>query len=126
LRRYLKAKTGVSFLEVLAALIILSVALVPIMTWVPTSIQTKVKSERKTTAIFLAQGKIEELRCQIIGNFTQDRNPPQPVAFPNPYQNFSYTVSDDLNPNLKTISVRVWHIEKPNDETILYTKITKR
>ncbi len=126
MKRYLKLKTGVSFLEVLAALIILSVALVPVMTWVPTSIQTKLKAERKTSAIFLAQGKMEELRSQIIGNFTQDRNTPQPVAFPNPYQNFSYLVSDDLNPDLKTISARVWHIEKPDDETILYTKITKR
>lgn len=126
MRRRLKFRKGFTFLEVLATLVILSVALTPILIWVPTSIQTKLRTERKTIAIFLAESKIEELRYKIINDFNTWRGTSSPQAFPNPYQDFSYTVSDDLNPSLKTISVKVWHTEKPEDETIFYTQISKR
>lgn len=126
MRRYLKLqKKGFTFLEVLATLIILSVALVPIMTWVPTVIQTKLKAERQTTAIFLCQGKVEELRTQIINNFNIDYTK-GPTAFDSPYQDFYYNITDDFNPQLKTVSVKVWHKENPQDETIFYTQIAQR
>ena len=118
--------TGFTYLEVLAALVILSVALIPILTWVPTSIQTKLKTERKTTAIFLAQEKLEELRYKIINNFGVDYTVAAPNPFYPPYQDFSYTVNDNFNSNIKTISVKVWHIEKPDDDTTFYTQVTKR
>jgi prepilin-type N-terminal cleavage/methylation domain-containing protein len=125
LKKYLKSKTGFSFLEVLAALVILSAALIPIMLWVPTSIQTKLKTERKTTAIFLSQSKIEELRYKIIKNFSADYNQAS-TPFGSPYQDFRYSVTDDLNPNLKTISVQIWQMETPGNETIFYTQVAKR
>ena len=118
--------TGFTYIEVLAALVILSVALIPILTWVPTSIQTKLKTERKTTAIFLAQEKLEELRHKIINNFGVDYTVVTPNPFDPPYQDFSYTVNDNFNTNIKTISVKVWHIEKPDDDTTFYTQVTKR
>ena len=117
---------GYTFLEVLMALVILSAALIPIMTWVPMAIQTKLQTERKTTAVFLAQGLMEELRYKIIANFSTSRNTPSPQAFLSPYQDFRYTVTDNLDPDLKTISVDVWHIEKPSDETIFYTQMARR
>ena len=129
MRRYLKVKKGFTFLEVLATLVILSVALIPIMTWVPTSIQTKLKTERKTTTIFLAQAKLEELRYEIINDFTTLRATIEPQPFPVPYQDFYYNITDESessNPNLKTISVSVWHIEKPEDETVFHTQVAKR
>lgn len=119
-------KRGFTFLEVLAALVIMSVALVPIMIWVPVSLQTKLKSERKTTAIFLAQSKIEELRFRIIQNYSGDYYNADPNAFDPPYQDFRYTATGDSNPELKTISVKVWHIENPKDETAFYTQIARR
>ncbi len=122
--KYLKLKRGFTFLEVLAALIILSVALIPIISWVPLSLQTKRSAEHKTTAIFLAQSKTEELRYRIIANFTP--NYTNSSAFPSPYQDFRYNVTDNLDANLKTISVKVWHIEKPQDETIFYTQVARR
>lgn len=124
MRRFLKLKLGYTFLEVLMALTILSVALIPIMAWVPTSIQTKLQTERKTMAIFLAQSKVEELHYRAINNFTNYSEGPLP--FNSPYQNFSYTITDDVDSSLKTISVRVWHIEKPDDTTVFYTQIAKR
>lgn len=93
------------------------------MTWVPTTIQTKLKAERKTMAIFLCQSKIEELRYRLINDFTYQDNG---NSFNSPYQDFRYTITDNLDPNLKTISVHVWHIEKPEDEIILYTQIARR
>ena len=125
MKRHLRVRKGFSFLEVLAALVILSVALIPILTWVPTTIQTKLKSERKTTAIFLAQSKIEELRYKIINSFTDDYNRTS-LAFDSPFQDFRYTVTDNLDQNLKTISLKVWHIQNPQDETIFYTQVAKR
>jgi len=119
------SRGGFTFLEILAALMILSVALIPIIAWVPTSIQVKLKVERKTIAIFLCQAKIEELRPKIINNFNADYQA-DAVAFVAPYQNFRYSVTDNLNPNLKTISVKVWHIENPQDEMVFFSQIARR
>ncbi len=116
---------GFTFLEVLAALVILSTALIPILTWVPVSIQSKLQAERKTTAIFLCQSKLEEVRYKTIKNFINNYNVGS-VSFNPPYQDYRYTVNDNLDVNLKTISVKSWHIEKPQDETILYTQISRR
>jgi len=73
----------------------------------------------------VAQGKIEELRTAILNNFALDYNLDASTLNP-PYQNFRYSITDDLNNNLKTISVKVWHIENPQDETIFYTQIARR
>lgn len=116
---------GFTFLEVLAALVILSAALIPILTWVPVSIQSKLQAERKTTSIFLCQSKLEEVRYKVIKNFVNNYNAAS-LSFNSPYQNYKYTVSDNLDSNLKTISVKSWHIEKPQDETIFYTQISRR
>jgi len=124
LKRCLKVNKGFTFLEVLLASVILSVALLPIMTWVPTSIQTKLKAERKTTAIFLCQSKVEQLRYRIINDFSYAAD--NGGAFNSPYQNFSYAVTYSVENNLKKISVKVWHIENPQDETVFYTQIARR
>lgn len=124
MRRYLKVIKGFTFLEVLLASIILSVALVPIMTWVPVSIQTKLKAERKTTAIFLCQSKVEQLRYRIINDFNYAAD--NSGTFSAPYQDFSYTVTYSVENNLKKISVTVWHIENPHDETTFYAQIARR
>jgi prepilin-type N-terminal cleavage/methylation domain-containing protein len=124
-KKYLRFKTGFTLIELIAALVILSIALLPLLRWVPLSIQTHLKAERKTKAIFLAQGKLEELRTAIINNFDQDYNL-NPAAFNAPYQNFRYSIIDDLDSSLKTVLVKAWHIENPQDETIFYTQIARR
>ena len=118
-------RRGFTFLEVLAALAILSIALVPIMTWVPSSIQAKRKASQQTTAIFLAQSKIEELHRDILNNFDFDYNVNN-TAFSAPYQKFRYRVNDNLKPNLKTIKVRVWHVENPKGKIIFDTRVARR
>lgn len=124
-KSYFRFKIGFTLIELIATLVILSIALIPLLNWLPLSIQTRLKAERKTKAIFLAQGKIEQLRTAIINNFDQDCNS-DPSAFNPPYQDFRYSITDDLNNNLKTVSVKTWHIENSRDETIFYTQIARR
>ena len=116
---------GFTFLEVLAALVILSVALIPIMAWVPTSIATKLKTERGTSASFLCQSKIEELHYKLINNFTADYNAVS-VPFDSPFQDYSYAVFVDSSNTLKIVSVSVWHSETPLKKIIYYTKVANR
>lgn len=125
LKRFHNSKKGFTFLEILAALVILSIALVPMMTWMPTNIQTRLAAEQRTTAIFLAQGLMEQLRYQIIQNFTVDRNVTS-QNFVSPYQGYAYSVTDNQDANLKTISASVWHTEKPNAKTVFYTQVARR
>ncbi|MFH0877014.1 MAG: type II secretion system protein [Candidatus Omnitrophota bacterium] len=125
MKRFPDCQKGFTFLEILAALVILSVALVPIMTWMPVNIQTRLAAEQRTTAIFLAQGLMEQLRYQIINNFTTPRNVTS-QNFASPYQNYAYSVTDNQDANLKTISASVWHSEKPNAKTVFYTQVARR
>jgi prepilin-type N-terminal cleavage/methylation domain-containing protein len=122
----LKLKSGFTLIELIAALAILTIALLPLLNWLPLTIQTQLKAEHKTKAIFLAQGKLEELRTAISNNFDQDYNVLNPLAFNPPYQNFRYSITDDLDTSLKTISVKAWYIENPQDETIFYSQIARR
>ena len=125
MKKSLKQKSAFTFVETLAALVILSIALVPILAWLPTSIQTKLQVERKTTAIFLAQRKLEELRFKIIKNFNSDYNEDS-VSYDSPFQDFRYTLTDNLGTSIKTISAKVWNIEKPEDDETFITQVAKR
>ncbi len=124
-KSYPKFKKGFSLVELIASIVIISIALVPLLNWLPLSIQTHLKAERKTKSIFLAQGKLEEIRAAITNNFNRDFNL-DPTPFSPPYQDFFFSITDDLNVNLKTISVKAWHNENPKDETTFYTKAARR
>jgi type II secretory pathway pseudopilin PulG len=109
-----------TFLEILFTVVIISAGLIAIMNWVPVAIQTKIKTERRTIAIFLAQKNIEEAKRTLLSNFDSG---------------VTWTVSPDFacsgnviteNPNLKTITVSVWHIENPSDITTFYNKVARR
>lgn len=116
---------GFTLLEVIVAVAILSGALLPIISWMPQMIQTKRKSEQQTLAVFLAQSKVEELRQGVAQKFDADYKATE-VAFGAPYQDFRYTITDNLNSTLKDISVKVWHIEHPDEEIIFYTQAALR
>jgi len=106
---------GFTFLELLAAMTILTVALVPMMRIMPEGFKSSRMIERWTKAAFLAQNKMGQLRSQILGNdsdygfdktdgyagsgnFTTD-----PAYY--------YTVSDDEGSGIKELSVTVWFDE---------------
>ena len=125
MKNYSRTNKGFTFLELLAAILIMSVALVPILSWVPVSLQTKRKAENKMIAIFLAQSKLEELRLAVLNNFSADYDAAN-VAFTSPYQDFRYTITDNANTNLKTVSIRVWNKNEPSDKVIFYTRLAPR
>jgi len=99
-----------------------------IMNWVPVAIQTKIKTERKTTAIFLAQEKIEDIKWSALANFNNNFNQSNPVSWSIPYNNYRWTANDtvDLIWSIKTISVSTWHKEEPENKVTFDTKISRR
>lgn len=118
--------SGFTFLEILFTVAITSVGLVALMNWMPVAIQTKIKTERKTTAIFLAQEKIEDMKRMALASFASDFSQSAPLGWSVPYEDFRWTASDDLGSNIKVISVSAWHMEEPNNKVIFDTKIALR
>jgi len=113
-------RKGFTFLEILFTVVIISVGLIAIMNWVPVAIQTKIKTERRTTAIFLAQKNIEEAKRTLLSNFDSGVIWTVSAGF-----NCAGNVITE-NPNLKTITVSVWHIENPSDITTFYNRVARR
>ena len=117
-----------TFLEVLFTVVIIAVGIIAIMNWVPVSIQTKTKVERKTTAIFLAQEKLDEIAWSVLYNFGNDFNQATPQAFGAPYNNFYWTAAsnDETGWSLKTLSVSTWHADEPGNKVIFDTQVAPR
>jgi prepilin-type N-terminal cleavage/methylation domain-containing protein len=119
--------TGFTFIEVLVTVVIIAVGLVAIMNWVPLNIQTKIKLERRTTAIFLAQERVDDIKRSALANYDDNFNWAVPQSWSVPYDNFRWTSSD--NPDtaaLRSISVSAWHIEEPDNKITFDTKIARR
>ena len=117
-----------TFLEILFTVVIISAGLIAIMNWVPVAIQTKIKTEHKTTAIFLAQEKIEDIKWSALANFNKNFNQAAPASWSVPYNDFWWTATDvvDLTWSIKTISVSTWHTLEPNNKITFDTKIARR
>ena len=103
---------GFTYLELLAAIIITALALVPIMRIVPEGMQAATRVERLTRAALLAQNKMDEVRSQIFSanpsyGFSNDYTE-SATAFPSPDDSYKYTVTDDQGANIKELNVTVW------------------
>lgn len=112
-------KRGFTFLEILVTAVIISVGLIAIMNWVPLSLRTKIKAEKKTEAIFIAQNIMEDTIQSALFNL--------PLPAWN-FADFTWTVNvtDDTLPGLKIVAVRVWNNQTPNEITAFDTKVTQR
>lgn len=120
-----KGLSAFTFLEVLFTVVIISVGLIAIINWVPGIIATKIKAEQKSTAIFLAQGKIDDIKREAALSWTSF-NETNPQSWSVPYDSYRWTASDDSGASLKTVSVSVWHIEDADNKVRLDTKIALR
>ena len=125
-------KQGFTLIEVLASIVLIAVALIPIMMIVPQMIENSLNNEQLTKVIFLGESKIEEVKRDAINNFAASRDEAV-TAFASPYGDYKYTVSDDEGAGIKVIQVRVWYDENGNnmrdstEELItLDTKVTDR
>ncbi len=125
-------EVGFTLLEVLAAIVILSVVLIPLTEMLPRTLILDSQLERETRAAFLAQQKLEGVKCRAMYNFNPDYDE-SATAFPFPDSTFKYTVSDDQGSEIREISVTVWY-DEDDDNTVdddeesieLNTKIAKR
>jgi type II secretory pathway pseudopilin PulG len=127
-----KIESGFTILEILFTVIIVGIALVPIMKLLPEALVLDAQMERETRVAFLAQLKIEEVKSEVIHDFTQDYTE-SATAFPSPDSDYKYTVSDDQGTGIKEIAVNIWY-DKDGDSNIdadeedigLNTKIAER
>jgi type II secretory pathway pseudopilin PulG len=115
----LRSEKGLTYLEILATMIIMIMALIPIMRIMPEGIKATRKIEKLTKAGFLAQSKMDEVRSQILGanpnyGFSKDYTKPS-TTFPNPDAGFKYTVTDDQGTDIKELNITVWFDENDND-----------
>ena len=117
--RRLRSLTGFTYLELLAAIIITALALVPIMRIVPEGMQAATRVERLTRAALLAQNKMDEARSQVFSanpsyGFSNDYTE-SATAFPSPDDSYKYTATDDQGTDIKVLNVTVWFDEDGDD-----------
>jgi len=108
---------GFTFLEILAAMIIMTVALIPIMQIMPATMKASRRVERLTQAGFLAGQKIEEARKTIFNpdyDFDSTDASESATAFAEPFAFYKYTVTDDQGSGIKELNVTTWFDENGN------------
>ena len=125
-------ESGYTLLEIIMAISILSIALIPLMEMLPQALLLDAQLERETKIAFLAQRRSEAVKSRAIYDFAQDYTE-SATAFPLPDSAFKYTVSDDQGAEIKEIAVTVWYdgdgddsVGEDEEQIILYTKFAKR
>ena len=127
-----RLESGYTLLEILVAISILSIVLIPLMEMLPRTLLMSSQLERETKVAFLAQRKVEDVKCRAIYDFSVDYTE-SAAAFPAPDSSYKYTVSDDQGAEIKEIAVTVWYDEDNDnsvggdeEQIVLYTKFAKR
>lgn len=132
-----KNSHGFTLLEVVVSVALVSVVLIPLMQMVPNMLKIGTKVEAVTRSTFLATQKMEEIKSLIQSsnasygytkNYTQSA-----TAFPSPYFLYKFTISDNADAHIKTLTVTVWNDADGNGaigateySVALDTKVAKR
>jgi len=121
------SKKGFTLIEIVAAMAIMSVALVPMMRLVPGMIQSKVAVEQKTTALFLAEQKTEEIKQLLLNDFSTSVAAVE-TSFNAPHQDYRFTIAEtsEIAGFLKNITVTTWHSNRSRGRVILNTQVADR
>jgi prepilin-type N-terminal cleavage/methylation domain-containing protein len=107
-----RAETGLTLVEVLAAVAILGVAVTPIMGMLTRGLGASRRGEGLSRSLVLAESKYEQLKSRIQSTvppygYAVDYN--QGVtAFPAPDNLYKSTVTDDRAAALRTLRITVW------------------
>ncbi len=115
MRHTIYDRKGFTLIEVLAAIILIAAALIPIMIITTQIIEKSLKDEELTKVIFLAEGKIEDVKRGVVDSFATSATE-STTAFDSPNDDYKYTVSDDGAASIKVIQGCVWYGEN-NDDT---------
>jgi Tfp pilus assembly protein PilV len=128
----MKSQQGLTFLEIVAAALIMALGVVPLMRLAPAILQTTVGTEHLTECVFLATRVLEGTKGSVHDDYDRAGGFAQPAtAFPQPdYAAYRFSVTDDDYqapvPDIRTISVLVWHADEPGRAVALYTRIARR
>jgi len=131
------SQKGFTLIEMMMAIIILGIAIVPLMEMISRASITSSTNEQETRIVFLAQQKLEQVKSLALTNFTDDYTQAA-TAFPSPDLAYKYTIyyytsgGDDGN-LIKSIRVRAWYDSNSNNsadtnepQLELNTKVAKR
>jgi len=128
----MKNEHGVTMIELLIAIALLSIGLLALFTLQSTAIQGNRDSKEATTAVFLAEKKIEELKNipfinLTLGTTTDSSNPMTGSGTPGGIYNRSWSVqSYSGSANMKQITVTVsWTQSGQNHSMVLDTLVSK-
>ncbi|MFQ6130867.1 MAG: prepilin-type N-terminal cleavage/methylation domain-containing protein [Armatimonadota bacterium] len=105
-----RARAGLTLVEVLVALLIIVIALVPLMTMLPAGHMVRENSEGRATTAMLADRKMTEVRAQLADDFAATPNP-QGSFTPQGFAGYRYevTVTPVAGRALKAVTVLCWH-----------------
>jgi len=130
----MRRRHGFTYLELLAGIMIMTIALTPILRMMPVGMMMTRRVELLTRANFLAMAKIDELREKNFSrnpalgfsrNYREPVPPAKPPPFPSPDEKFKFTVSDTFESGtgskVKIISVTVWFDENGNHNIDTYS-----
>lgn len=114
-------KAGFSLLELVITVAILAIGVVPIISTMSQAMVADWGMERRTIAIFLARGKMEELKGTAWASVASSG----PTSFASPfdmYQNQVVVTTDGTMPGLKNVQVTVsWTEQGTTLDNSLYT-----
>jgi prepilin-type N-terminal cleavage/methylation domain-containing protein len=128
-----KNEKGFTIIEVMMALMIVAVSIIPITTILPRVLSGNKETHYDNRTTFLGEKKMEEMKTKALTYFNWNYSISTPTAFSSPDDKFKYTVSDDYGLDIKQIVVTVWYDVNNNNTrdtgeqyVIFRTKITNR
>jgi len=129
---------GFTLVEVLLAITLLGIALIPIIQSMPSIYRVNRDMIIENTMSFYAQDKLEEVKSAIISDFDTDRTQTSQVV--SGETNYRYNIIDDggtdiggdANKDIKIITVQMWYggeestYADAGNKIELKTKVSKR
>ncbi|MCK4519555.1 MAG: prepilin-type N-terminal cleavage/methylation domain-containing protein [Candidatus Omnitrophica bacterium] len=110
------SKRGFTLIEVLASILLIVVALIPIMMIVPQMIENSLTDERLTRVIFLGENKMEETKRGVVSDYDVDRSASGSFSLlGSDYEDYKYIITDYNTAGIKTLTVQVWYDENGDD-----------
>jgi len=123
----LRSKRGLTLAEIILAVMVMTLAIVPIMNMAPAILGTTTDVEEMTDTTFLVTRKMEEARGRVMNSFDSfNQGLHERSSFPEPYNDYSYSVDIDANPDIKVILAEAWHNDSADRKVQLATKVARR
>ena len=123
---YLKNQSGMSLIEVMVALVILSILTVPLFSYFVTGNVYSATARKDIAAMSLAQEKLEEIKTRPYNSVQTEQTEPAhlPIPVTGRYNNlFSYKiiVVENAPRSLKTATVTIYYQEQGRDRQVSLT-----